>query len=76
MDDETVEGGRRIVRHAPETPQQHTGDKAKDEQDEVVHIRHSGAGRNPVRLSNMQLFRPASRRLFNDWIPACAGMTN
>lgn len=38
VDDETIEAGRCIVRHAPEATQQHARDEAEDEQDEVVHL--------------------------------------
>ena len=38
MDDESVKHGRRVDRHALVAVQQHTGDEAEYEQDEVVHI--------------------------------------
>jgi hypothetical protein len=45
--------------------------------DAACRIRHSGAGRNPAVVFNMPLFFVlAAQELFDDWIPASAGMTD
>jgi len=41
----------------------------------ILFSRHSGAGRNPVQLFNMQLGFVRYGDCFIRWIPACAGMT-